>query len=96
MHDPHFAPDLREISAILSRTALKTPRRVFIATIAIVLVMGVVTGIAARAYHDARHRGAREQFEQGEAAANNGRTAEALEHYRAASRRAADSAAQRP
>ena len=84
MHDPHFAPDLREISAILSRTALKTPRRVFVATIAVVIVMGIVTGVAARAYHDARHRGARAQFEQGEAAANAGRTAEALEHYRAA------------
>ena len=84
MHDPHFAPDLREISAILSRTALKTPRRVFIATIAVVLVMGIVTGVAARAYHDARHRGAHSQFELGEAAANTGRTAAALEHYRAA------------
>ena len=48
------------------------------------IVMGIVTGVAARAYHDARHRGARAQFEQGEAAANAGRTAEALEHYRAA------------
>jgi len=84
VHDPHFAPDLREISAILSRTALKTPRRVFVATIAVVLVMGIVTGVAARAYHDARHRGARAQFELGEAAANTGRTADALEHYRAA------------
>jgi Flp pilus assembly protein TadD len=84
VHDPHFAPELREISAILSRTALKTPRRVFVATIAIVIVMGVVTGVAARAYHDARHRGARAQFEQGEAAANTGQTAQALEHYRAA------------
>ena len=84
MHDPHFAPELREISAILGRTALKTPRRVFVATIAVVLVMGIVTGVAARAYHDARHRGARAQFELGEAAANTGRTADALEHYRAA------------
>lgn len=84
MHDPHFAPELREISAILGRTALKTPRRVFVATIAVVLVMGIVTGVAARAYHDARHRGARAQFELGEAAANTGRTAGALEHYRAA------------
>jgi tetratricopeptide (TPR) repeat protein len=84
VHDPHFAPDLREISAILSRTALKTPRRVFVATIAVVLVMGIVTGVAARAYHDARHRGARAQFDLGEAAANTGRTADALEHYRAA------------
>jgi tetratricopeptide (TPR) repeat protein len=84
VHDPHFAPDLREISAILSRTALKTPRRVFVATIAVVLVMGIVTGVAARAYHDARHRGARAQFDLGEAAANTGRTAGALEHYRAA------------
>jgi Flp pilus assembly protein TadD len=84
VHDPHFAPDLREISAILSRTALKTPRRVFVATIAVVLVMGVVTGIAARAYHDARVGGARTQFELGEAAVNAGRTAAALEHYRAA------------
>ena len=84
MHDPHFAPDLREISAILSRTALKTPRRVFVATIAVVLVMGIVTGVAARAYHDARHRGARSQFELGEAAVNSGQTAAALEHYRAA------------
>jgi tetratricopeptide (TPR) repeat protein len=84
VHDPHFAPDLREISAILSRTALKTPRRVFVATIAIVVVMGVVTGVAARAYHDARHRGARAQFEEGEAAANAGQTTQALEHYRAA------------
>jgi tetratricopeptide (TPR) repeat protein len=84
VHDPHFSPDLREISAILGRTALKTPRRVFVATIAVVLVMGVVTGVAARAYHDARHRGARAQFELGEAAANTGRTAASLEHYRAA------------
>lgn len=84
MHDPHFSPDLREISAILSRTALKTPRRVFVAAIAVVLVMGVVTGVAARAYHDARHRGARAQFELGEAAANTGQTTAALEHYRAA------------
>jgi tetratricopeptide (TPR) repeat protein len=84
VHDPHFSPDLREISAILSRTALKTPRRVFVATIAVVLVMGIVTGVAARAYHDARHRGARAQFELGEAAANGGRTADSLEHYRAA------------
>jgi Flp pilus assembly protein TadD len=84
VHDPHLSSDLREISAILSRTALKTPRRVFVATIAVVLVMGVVTGVAARAYHDARHRGARAQFELGEAAANTGQTAAALEHYRAA------------
>jgi Flp pilus assembly protein TadD len=84
VHDPHFAPDLREISAILSRTALKTPRRVFAATITIVIVMGIITGVAARAYHDARHRGARAQFYQGEAAANAGRTAEALDHFRAA------------
>ena len=84
MHDPHFAPNLREISAILSRTALKTPQRVFVATITIVIVMGVITGVAARGYHDARHRRAHEQFEQGEAAANTGRTAEALDHYRAA------------
>jgi tetratricopeptide (TPR) repeat protein len=84
VHDPHFSPDLREISAILSRTALKTPRRVFVAAIAVVLVMGVVTGVAARAYHDARHRGARAQFELGEAAVNAGRTADSLEHYRAA------------
>lgn len=84
MHDPHFSPDLREISAILSRTALKTPRRVFVAAIAVVLVMGIVTGVAARAYHDARHRGARAQFDLGEAAANTGRTAAAAEHYRAA------------
>jgi tetratricopeptide (TPR) repeat protein len=84
VHDPHFAPDLREISAILSRTALKTPRRVFVAAIAVVLVMGIVTGVAARAYHDARHRGARAQFELGEAAANAGRTDASLDHYRAA------------
>jgi tetratricopeptide (TPR) repeat protein len=84
VHDPHFAPDLREISAILSRTALKTPRRVFVASIAVVLVMGIVTGVAARAYHDARHRGARAQFDLGESAANAGRTADSLEHFRAA------------
>src|SRR5690348_5218402 len=84
VHDPHFAPNLREISAIFGRTALKTPRRVFIAAISAVLVMGIVTGVAARAYHDARQRGARSQFELGEAAANTGQTAAAVEHYRAA------------
>jgi tetratricopeptide (TPR) repeat protein len=84
VHDPHFAPDLREISAILSRTALKTPRRVFVATIAVVIVMGIVTGIAARAYHDARIGGARTQFELGDAAVAAGQTGTALDHYRAA------------
>jgi tetratricopeptide (TPR) repeat protein len=84
VHDPHFAPNLREISAVFGRAALKTPRRVFVATISAVLVMGIVTGVAARAYHDARHRGARAQFDLGEAAANTGQTAAALDHYRAA------------
>jgi tetratricopeptide (TPR) repeat protein len=84
VHDPRFTTDLRDIPAILGRTALATPRRVLVAAIAIVVLMGAATGVLARAYHEAQHRRAQEQFQLGEAAASAGRAAEALESYRAA------------
>jgi tetratricopeptide (TPR) repeat protein len=76
--------ELGEISAQLSRHALSTPRRVFAAAIAIVILTGAATGVLARAYHDARHRGALRQFHEAEVAATAGRPEAALDRYRAA------------
>lgn len=76
--------DLRGLPASLSRAAVATPRRVLAGSIALVVVMGVATGVFARAYHAAEERRARDQFEAGQAANSAGRAAEAVDRYRAA------------
>ena len=85
MHDPHFAPDLREISAILSRTALKTPRRVFVATIAIVHRDGHRDrGRRPSVSRRAASRRARASSSWAKRPRTPAGRAAALEHYRAA------------
>lgn len=98
MQVSRFPLDVREISAILSRTALTTSRLVFppdrtkstrwgprlAAAIALLVLMGVVTGVLAGGYHEAQRRGAADEFSKGEAALNAGRAVDALDHYRAA------------